>query len=121
MEICAEITPETIGKGTATSEQARDLAQNLGKNNDDAGHAIGKNLGGLGGATSGNIFPQNLSMNRGEYSQFEQKVVDYINTTGKSVEIKVTPKYTGGSTRPFEIDYTTTIDGVTTTTTFANP
>ena len=51
----AKVSPEDLGTGTPTTEAARTLAERLGQVGDDAGHAM-TNLGGPGGARSGNIF-----------------------------------------------------------------
>ena len=52
------IEPHHLGTGTPTTEAARRLIRSLGRSTDDAGHALGRNLGGPGGANSGNVFPQ---------------------------------------------------------------
>ena len=117
----AKIEKKHIGQGTGTTEAARTLARSQGKPTDDAGHAIGNNLGGPGGATSGNIFPFNSTVNRGEFSQFEQDIADEVRA-GKDVEVTVEPKYDRASdTRPTSVSYTVTIDGETTTRKFDNP
>jgi hypothetical protein len=100
----AEIEPKHIGQGTPTTEASRDLARTLGNETDDAGHAIGRNLGGRGGARSGNIFPQAPSVNRGDFRQFEQEIAEEVQA-GKKAFVRIKPRYTGGSTRPYEILY----------------
>ena len=116
----AKINPEDIGNGTPTTDAARDLARRLGNATDDAGHARGSNLGGKGGATSGNIFPQAPSVNRGAFAQFEQQVARQVQA-GNEVYIRVVPRYAPGATRPFEISYQVRVNGVTTTRVFPNP
>jgi hypothetical protein len=116
----AKIEPHHIGTGTDTTEAARNLARRLGKETDDAGHAIGNNLGGPGGATSGNIFPMNPTVNRGAFAQFEKLVAEQVKA-GKEVLVEVVPRYQGNATRPFEIVYNVIIDGKTVTRTFPNP
>jgi hypothetical protein len=115
----AKIERKDLGTGTPTTEAARDFARRLGNATDDAGHAIGKNLGGRGGATSGNIFPQVPSINRGAFAQFEQRVARQVEA-GKEVYVRVVPRYVSGSTRPYEIAYQVRVDGVTTTRVFPN-
>jgi antitoxin (DNA-binding transcriptional repressor) of toxin-antitoxin stability system len=117
----AKIEKKHIGQGTDTTKAAREQARAQGKPTDDAGHAIGNNLGGPGGATSGNIFPFNPTVNRGEFSQFEQDVADEVKA-GKEVEVTVTPNYDNpGDTRPTSVTYTVTVDGETTSRDFDNP
>ncbi|HUO10233.1 MAG TPA: DNA/RNA non-specific endonuclease [Phycisphaerae bacterium] len=115
----ANIEPGDIGNGTPTTVAARDLAQSLGNATDDAGHAIGNNLGGPGDADSGNIFPQDPSVNRGAYRQFEQQIAGRVQN-GDQVYVRVVPQYTPGATRPSQIVYQVRINGVTTTRVFPN-
>ncbi|MBS4202190.1 PrsW family intramembrane metalloprotease [Bacillus sp. FJAT-49732] len=109
-----------LKKGTATNDASRRYARSLGKQTDDAGHGIGNNLGGLGSRFSGNIFPQNLSINRGKFAQFEGMIADEVQA-GKTVFVRVVPKYASGSTRPYEVVYNVRIDGQTITRVFQNP
>ena len=117
----ATIKKKHIGTGTGTTDAARKKARAQGKDTDDAGHAIGNNLGGPGGATSGNIFPFDPGVNRGEFSQFEQDVADEVKA-GKDVQVEVSPNYSSpDATRPTSVTYTVTVDGVTTSRDFDNP
>ncbi|MBW8351615.1 PrsW family intramembrane metalloprotease [Bacillus sp. IITD106] len=118
--VFAKIEPRHLKTGTDTNRASRRYARSLGKQTDDAGHAIGNNLGGLGTRFSGNIFPQNLSINRGRFRQFEEMVAQEVQA-GKTVFVRVVPKYTSGSTRPYEVVYNVRIDGVTITRVFPNP
>jgi hypothetical protein len=87
---------------------------------DDAGHAIGKNLGGRGGANSGNISPRSARVNRGDFAQFERQVAQEV-LAGKEVYVRVVPRYTAGSTRPHSMVYQVRVNGKTTTVVFPNP
>ena len=116
----AKIEPINIGAGTGTTEAARVLARSLGRITDDAGHAIGRNLGGLGGSTSGNIFPQAPGVNRGAFRQFEQQIAKQVQA-GRETFVRVVPKFEGNATRPNEIVFQVRIDGKTITRTFDNP
>ncbi|HWN41061.1 MAG TPA: polymorphic toxin-type HINT domain-containing protein [Thermoanaerobaculia bacterium] len=118
--VFARIEQKNLGDGTPTTEASRDFARRLGNDTDDAGHAIGRNLGGRGGATSGNIFPQAPSVNRGAFRQFEKAIAGEVDA-GKKVFVRVRPRYTPGSTRPYEILYQVRIDGRTISRIFANP
>jgi RHS repeat-associated protein len=44
----ATVTLSDIGQGSTTSQSSRDYARSQGKPTDDAGHILGKNLGGQG-------------------------------------------------------------------------
>jgi hypothetical protein len=116
----AKIEPGNIGQGTATNASSRASVRQLGNATDDAGHAIGQNLGGLGGVRGGNIFPQAPSVNRGAFNQFEQQIVRRVEA-GDNVFTRVVPKYRAGETRPFEILYQVRINGQTISRTFPNP
>jgi hypothetical protein len=66
----AVIMPAHLGTGTDTDAAIRQWVQNqVGYNTDDAGHIIGKNLGGLG-TVDWNIFPQSRNLNRGAYNHY---------------------------------------------------
>ncbi|PWV64075.1 RHS repeat-associated protein, partial [Frischella perrara] len=98
----------TIGKadiktGTATNPSSRAWARALGNSNDDAGHILGKVLGGSGGKD--NVFPQLSSINRGGYRKFEDSVRKYIERTGNDVNLKWRFEYENGGTRPKGIVY----------------
>jgi RHS repeat-associated protein len=116
----AKIEPYHIGTGTPTTDAARSFARSLGFPTDDAGHAIGNNLGGLGGATSGNIFPQAPSVNRGAFAQFEQQVARQV-LAGNEVYTGIIPQYAEGATRPYSITYQVSVNGTLTTRIFPNP
>ncbi|WP_256576414.1 RHS repeat-associated core domain-containing protein, partial [Pseudomonas sp. KK4] len=63
LKATATITPKDLGTGTATNESSRFWARSLGNPDDDAGHIIGKLLGGAGGKNG--VFPQLKGINRG--------------------------------------------------------
>lgn len=109
----AIVTRANIGGGTGTTRAARALARRLGGGaGDDAGHAVGRLLGGLGGSRSGNIFPQNIAMNRGALRNIEQQVAAHVRN-GHTAIIREVPRYRAGSTRPYEISYQFRLDGRT--------
>ena len=74
----------------------------MGNDNDDAGHILGRVLGGQGGVD--NVFPQLPAINRGEYRVFESKVKKYIEDNG-AVDIEWKFDYGNGGTRPTDIVY----------------
>lgn len=80
-------------------------ARSLGNVDDDPGHMIGKQLGGSGGKK--NVFPQDFHVNRGEFAQFEGRVVDFVDLHGQA-DIQIKFQYKNGGTRPTKITYTAT-------------
>ena len=104
----ATVSKVDLGTGSATNKSSRDYARSLGNQHDDAGHILGKVLGGQGG--KGNVFPQLPGVNRGEYRVFEDEVRTYINKHG-SVDIDWTFVYNNGGTRPTDIIYNVSQDG----------
>ena len=114
----ATITSADLGTGTNTNYSSRRYARSLGYQTDDAGHIIGKQLGGSGGKA--NVFPQNLSINRGEFAQFEGRVANLVHETGQ-VDITITFEY-DGTTRPTKIRYEAVANnGKRLTQSFKNP
>lgn len=62
--------------GQDTTERSRDWTHAVGRPTDDAGHVIGNRFGGQAtfNATAGNIFPQDLSFNRGTMVSYDKVV-----------------------------------------------
>jgi hypothetical protein len=120
LSVFAKIEKKHIDKGTSTNDSSRSFARLLGNSTDDAGHVLGKKLGGPGGSTTGNIFPQNPGVNRGKFREFEKEVAREVSN-GKEVYVLIKPKYKNNNTRPYEIVYNVRINGKTITKTFPNP
>jgi len=98
----ARVTFNDIGSGSATNASSRLWARSLGNADDDAGHILGKLLGGPGGKS--NVFPQLPAMNRGEFRLFEKEVANKVRNLGTAdVDIKFI--YGNGGTRPTDIIY----------------
>ena len=71
---------KTLDTGTSTNKCVEQYSYSLNDFNNtkvDAGHILAKRLGGLGTEPL-NIFPQNYSINRGEYAQFENEIYYFI-------------------------------------------
>ncbi len=64
------ITPPA---GQDTTQPSRDWVRGIGRSSDDAGHVIGNRFGGRAdfNAADGNIFPQDLSFNRGTMRSYD--------------------------------------------------
>lgn len=83
----ALITPQNINQGTATNQQVRDYVQNIvGYPTDDAGHVVGKQLGGSGTDTW-NIFPQSRNFNRGAYAKGMEAILRNVGDRNLTAEV----------------------------------
>ncbi|KVD51221.1 hypothetical protein WS61_03075 [Burkholderia sp. ABCPW 11] len=98
----ATITAADLGTGTATNASSRAWARLLGYPTDDAGHILGKLLGGSGGKDG--VFPQLLGINRGLFRDFEGRVAAYVKRAG-SADVDIQFVYGNGGTRPTQIIY----------------
>jgi len=113
------VTKSDLGTGTGTNASSRSHARGMGSGTEDAGHVIGKRLGGSGGVD--HVFPQNPKINRGEFRVFEGRVADLVKTTG-SADISIRLKYSRGKTRPHTIVYEAKgADGTILSEEFRNP
>jgi len=80
------ITPKSLDHGTETTSCTQKYSRMLeddGNQDCDAGHILANRLGGYGNIPT-NIFPQNASVNRGSYAQFEGYIYDCM-TSGASI------------------------------------
>jgi hypothetical protein len=77
---------------------------------DDAGHIIGKLLGGRGDVVD-NLFAQNAHINRGAYRVFERRIADAA-IAGSTLKLKVTLKYAGKTKRVTGVIYEVWENGV---------
>ncbi|WP_455667582.1 RHS repeat-associated core domain-containing protein [Pseudomonas asiatica] len=98
----ATITKGDLKSGTATNQSSRAWARMMGNPDDDAGHIIGKLLGGSGGKDG--VFPQLKGMNRGQFRAFESQVANVVQKKG-AVDVELNFIYGGGGTRPTSITY----------------
>ena len=106
-----------MNKGTETTTCTQNYARSLdddGIQDCDAGHILANHLGGPGNQPI-NIFPQDLSVNRGSYAQYEDTIYTCITTKGvnyadlswsftyssntktKPINVKYDVKYSGGT------------------------
>jgi hypothetical protein len=111
------ITKYNLDKGSDTTSCTQSYSRTLdddGIQDCDAGHILAHRLGGPGNQPI-NIFPQDLSVNRGSYAQYEDSIYHCIankgatsadlswsftyssNTKTKPVTLTYRAKYTGGS------------------------
>lgn len=107
----ARITKADVKGGSGTNKSSRNLAKELGEQDDDAGHAIANALGGKGGSTAHNIFPQEKGINRGQYRKFEQSVRELVDTYDE-VFVRIKFVYDSATdTRPSKIYYSVRVPG----------
>jgi len=72
-----------LGAGTVTNAAVREwVQQEVGNPDDDTGHIIGKNQGGLG-TVLWNIFPQSKNFNRGVFSSDVEKMIQHAAQQGQ--------------------------------------
>jgi hypothetical protein len=128
----AQIAATTLNTGTDTSDCTRKYSRSMdddGTKDCDAGHILANRLGGTGrGAV--NIFPQDASINRGAFAQFEDDIYDCIAVSGaqsallewsftyldgtrtKPNAVTYSVSYTGGSCANLSKEFTNCKDGI---------
>ena len=102
LKATARITKGDLKTGTATNQSSRAWARLLGNSDDDAGHIIGKLLGGSGG--KGGVFPQLSKVNRGLFRDFQKQIAKDVFDNGP-VDVELIFKYGAGGTRPTKVFY----------------
>jgi len=102
----SKVDKSYLDTGSETTDAARTYARSLGLPTDDAGHILANRLGGSG-KDPVNIFPQNLSINRGSWRVFEGRIFDCLNGTAAKISAALdwTFSYSGNGTRPTSIVY----------------
>lgn len=89
---------------TSCTQKYSRMLDDSGLENCDAGHILANHLGGYGNEPL-NIFPQDPSINRGLYANFESKIYDCIFSSG---EAQVSWKFyyeNSNKTRPYQVFY----------------
>ena len=120
------INKSNLDMGTDTTSCTQSYSRSLdddGVQDCDAGHILAHRLGGPGNQPI-NIFPQDLSVNRGAYAQYEDSIYQCISTKGatsadlswsftyssttrtKPIGVTYRAKYTGGSCLDTSKDFT---------------
>jgi len=107
------ITVADLDKGTDTTDCTQTYSRNMdddGVKDCDAGHILANRLGGLGNEPI-NIFPQNSSVNRGIYAQFEDQIYDCVYG-GAQASLSWVFKYQNtSSTKPNQVVYNVALKG----------
>lgn len=107
------VSIDSLDKGTDTTDCTQKYSRMLeddGASNCDAGHIMANRLGGYGNQPI-NIFPQQLSINRGAYAQFEDKIYHCIQSGASQASLSwVFTYHNASSTMPSEIQYNAVFD-----------
>lgn len=107
------VYPHSLDHGSETTECTQKYSRSLeddGASNCDAGHILANRLGGYGNQPI-NIFPQLLSINRGSYAQFEDKIYHCIQNGASQASLSWVFSYPNStSTMPNEVLYEATFD-----------
>jgi hypothetical protein len=101
------IYPESLNYGTETTSCTQKYSRMLeddGNQNCDAGHILANHLGGYGNIPT-NIFPQDLSINRGSYAHFENDIYECMMSGAKSGFLQWKFTYKTNHTMPYQVDY----------------
>ncbi len=107
------VSPESLDNGTEPTKCTQEYSRMLeddGADNCDAGHIMANRLGGYGNEPI-NIFPQNFSINRGPYAQFEGKIYECIKNGATKATLNWQFIYDNPSrTMPSEVHYSALFD-----------
>lgn len=117
------VTVDSLDNGSETTDCTQKYSRSLeddGSNNCDAGHIMANRLGGYGNQPI-NIFPQELSINRGAYAQFEKVIYDCIKSGANKASLSWVFTYSNSSrTMPSEVQYSAVFDKGNCTTVTSN-
>jgi len=101
------IYPDSLNYGTETTSCTQKYSRMLeddGNQNCDAGHILANHLGGYGNIPT-NIFPQDLSINRGSYAHFENDIYECMMSGANSGYLQWKFTYKTNHTMPYQVDY----------------
>jgi hypothetical protein len=108
------ITTASLDHGTDTTSCTQKYSRMLeddGNEDCDAGHILANRLGGYGNIPI-NIFPQNPSINRGAYAQFEGNIYECMTSGAEIGHLSWEFYYESiEHTMPNEVKYMATFDG----------
>jgi len=109
-----DITPADLDHGTDTTSCTQHYSRMLdddGIKDCDAGHILANRLGGYGNEPL-NIFPQDASVNRGTYAQFENSIYQCVNDGAKSANLHWKFMYSNETqTKPDSVEYSASFSG----------
>ena len=108
------ITPLDLDHGTDTTSCTQHYSRMLdddGIQDCDAGHILANRIGGYGNEPL-NIFPQDASVNRGSYAQFENLIYHCIDSGAKDANFNWEFAYENETrTKPYQIEYSVSFNG----------
>jgi hypothetical protein len=108
------ITPDSLDNGTGTTsctQQYSRMLEDDGVENCDAGHILANRLGGYGNIPT-NLFPQNSTINRGIYAQFEGDIYECMKSGAKIAHLSWVFYYENTKhTMPNSVNYVAKFDG----------
>jgi len=107
------ITIADMDMGTETTSCTQSYSRSLdddGVEDCDAGHILAHRLGGPGNQPI-NIFPQDLSVNRGSYAQFEDSIYDCVEGGAAAYLTWDFTYETTENTKPYKVKYTASFTG----------
>jgi hypothetical protein len=108
------ITPDSLDNGTGTTSCTQKYSRMLeddGVEDCDAGHILANRLGGYGNIPT-NLFPQNSTINRGTYAQFEGDIYDCMKSGATTGYLSWVFYYENTErTMPNSVKYVASFDG----------
>ena len=111
---CGTITPDSLDNGSGTTSCTQEYSRMLeddGEKNCDAGHILAHHLGGYGNIPT-NLFPQNPTINRGIYAQFEGDIYDCMKNGATTGHLSWEFSYENNErTMPYSVKYMAKFDG----------
>jgi len=108
------ITPDSLDNGTGTTSCTQKYSRMLeddGVEDCDAGHILANRLGGYGNIPT-NLFPQNSTINRGTYAQFEGDIYECMKDGATMGHLSWVFYYENPErTMPNSVKYVASFDG----------
>ena len=96
---------------TSCTQKYSRMLDDSGLEDCDAWHILANHLGGYGNQPI-NIFPQDASINRGEYAQFENDIYECITEDTKEIHLDWNFIYSNNTqTKPDSVKYTAEFSG----------
>ncbi len=121
--VAADLGAVGARTGTHTNSAARRFVRGLGNSTDDAGHALARMFGGIGGRRGRMVLPLNQDTNRILMRNFEmrlERMVRHSSPTDR-IHYRLQANYLPGQTRPADVLLTVWINNQTATLLLPNP
>ena len=102
--VCAKLSKSYLGRGSETNPFTQAHKNFLGKSSDQAGHILAHMLG-FTGTEAWNIVPLNKQLNYGPMKSVEYQIRCKVTNVflGDGLKMYVRMKYSGTSSRPYEL------------------